>query len=92
LRGHWVDLVFGVGAVAYVALMAALAILLGLYLAYPLLAKVLPSALAMVLAALLAMALAVLAAGGVLGPLFLPSTAERSRLRNMQLGAWTARP
>jgi len=90
LRGHWADLLYGLGAVAYVALIAALVVIFCLYVVYPWMATILPGAVAIGLAGLLALVVIALAAGGVLGSLFLPSAAERARLRNMQLGAWTA--
>ena len=91
LRGHWVDLLYVVGAFAYVALIAAVAVVLGARVVYPELALFLPDAVAMGIAGLLAAIVIVLAAGDVLGALLLPATAERLRLRNMQLGAWTAK-
>jgi hypothetical protein len=81
LRGHRVDLLYALGAVAYVALVAALAVFLCVRFAYPWMALVLSGAVAMALAGLLAAIVIVLIAGGVLGSLILPSTAERLRLR-----------
>jgi putative peptide zinc metalloprotease protein len=89
LRGHWVDLLYGLGAVAYVGLIVALALFVCLRVVYPWMTTFLPSAAAMALAGLGAAIVIVLAAGGILGSFFAPSAAERSRLRNMQLGAWT---
>ena len=91
LRGHWVDLLYVAGAFAYVALIAAVAVVLGARVVYPEMALFLPDAVAMGIAGLLAAMVIVLAAGDVLGALLLPATAERLRLRNMQLGAWTAK-
>ena len=85
------DLLYVVGAFAYVALIASVAVVLGARVVYPELALFLPDALAMGIAGLLAAMVIVLAAGDVLGALLLPATAERLRLRNMQLGAWTAK-
>lgn len=91
LRGHWVDLLYGLGAVAYVALVTALAIFLCVRFVYPWMASALPDAVAIGLAALLAAAVMVLSTVGVFGSSILRSTAEKKKLRNMQLGAWTAR-
>jgi hypothetical protein len=89
LRGHWVDLLYSLAAALYVALIAALAIFLCARFAYPWMARALPDVAAMGLAGLLAGVIIVLSVCGVFGSSILPATAERSKLRNMQLGAWT---
>lgn len=88
--GHWVDLFYALGAAIYIALFAALAVFFCVRFVYPWMAMISPAAVAMGLAGLLAAVVTGLAVCGVFGSSILPSTAERSKLRNMQLGAWTA--